>query len=98
MTPLLLLVGTIPVFNRDDSLPSGRVRNKKNTRLFLPSAIVGLWSGRSRSSTGTTPCHPDVSAIKKTLGSSCRVPLLDYGRDDPGLQPGRLLAIRTCPQ
>jgi hypothetical protein len=40
------MVGTIPVFNRDDSSPSERVRNKK------------------------------------TLGSFCRVPLLDYGRDD----------------
>jgi hypothetical protein len=32
------MVGTNPVFNRDDSLPSGRTQ--KNTRLFLPGVIV----------------------------------------------------------
>jgi hypothetical protein len=40
------MVGTIPVFNRDDSSPSERVRNKKALGSFCRVPFVGLWSGR----------------------------------------------------
>jgi len=35
------MVGTIPVFNRDDSLPSGRVRNKKTLDSFCRVPWLG---------------------------------------------------------
>ena len=72
---------------------------KKGRRpMIAPSSTSLVWSSRGKFDQ-TITCHREIISSRdkggrQTLGHGAE----KNGRDDPALQPGRVLALRTCPQ
>ena len=72
---------------------------KKGRRpMTAPSSTSLVWSNRGKFDQ-TITCHREIISSRdkggrQTLGHGAE----KNGRDNPALQPGRVLALRTCPQ